>query len=74
MEGFGFAQAISRQGGVRKNIIFGIVRGISDILKEAPGSIEQTPEDDRRTSDNKAFASDTSAAFTFWLIYKKFGS
>ena len=74
MEGFGFAQAISKQGRERRKILFGVVRGISDILKETIGSVVQTPEDDRRPSDNKVIASDTSAAFTFWLIYKLFGS
>ena len=33
MEGFGFANAASRQGRETSNIIIGVVRGISDILE-----------------------------------------
>ena len=71
MEGYGFAKAASRQGSETKNIIVGVVRGISDIIelqadKQAEVSI------DRRPDNAKLFASDTAAAFAFWLILKTY--
>ena len=69
MEGFGFAQAAVRQGRETDHIIIGVVRGISDIVGQDnsnPSSIDPRP------ASNKAFASDTAAAFAFWLIYKTY--
>lgn len=67
MEGFGFAKAMSRQGRDFQNILYGVVRGISD---ELSNSNNQNLSQDNRPEDAKTFASDTAAAFAFWLIYK----
>ncbi len=69
MEGFGFAKAVTRQGGKNQNIQFGVVRGISDIIEQTDKS---KIVEDRRPEDMKHFASDTAAAFTFWLIFKTY--
>lgn len=70
MEGFGFTNAIERQGN-EKRILHGVVRGISDIVELS----EKTGEVINRRPDNaKEFASDTAAAFAFWLIYKQFAT
>lgn len=65
MEGFGFVQAASRQGRESSHITFGVVRGISDILENLDVNVN-----DKRPSHAKLIASDTAAAFAFWLIYK----
>ncbi|MCW3106378.1 MAG: hypothetical protein JWQ09_884 [Segetibacter sp.] len=70
MEGFGFAKAARRQGRQLSGLLVGIVRGISDIIKE-PSSPESN-DADRRPLKVKEMASDTAAAFAFWLIYKTF--
>jgi nucleoside phosphorylase len=67
MEGFGFAKAASRQG--KRKIVIGVVRGISDVIGQSNGQIDNTNVD-RRPDNAKAFASDTAAAFAYWLIYK----
>jgi tetratricopeptide (TPR) repeat protein len=67
MEGFGFAQAAIRQGRETDHVLIGIVRGISDIIGQDDNSTTNT---DTRPAGNKAFASDTAAAFAFWLIYR----
>jgi len=67
MEGFGFSKAMSRQGRDSQNILYGVVRGISD---ELSNSSNQNLSQDNRPKDAKNFASDTAAAFAFWLIYK----
>ncbi len=69
MEGFGFAKTINRQGRETSNIMTGIVRGISDII-EQPTKIKKNKETDRRPANAKQIASDTAAAFAFWLIFK----
>jgi nucleoside phosphorylase len=66
MEGFGFADVASRQGGSNDKIKFGVVRGISDIIKKN----DAPQEDDNRPANVKEMASATASAFTFWLIYK----
>lgn len=71
MEGFGFANAAARQGQETNNILVGIVRGISDIIGQPQENISET-QIDRRPDNVKDFASDTAAAFTFWLIYKSY--
>jgi len=71
MEGFGFAKAATRQGRATSNIMIGVVRGISDII-EQPQEILDNAKSDRRPDDAKKFASDTAAAFTFWLIFKTY--
>jgi nucleoside phosphorylase len=69
MEGFGFAKAALRQGRETDHIIIGVVRGISDIVGQDNDSTTNT---DLRPAGNKAFASDTAAAFAFWLIYRTY--
>lgn len=70
MEGFGFANAAMRQGRETSHILFGIVRGISDVLGR---SGEDSENGDRRPDDVKNFASDTAAAFAYCLISKTYG-
>lgn len=71
MEGFGFANAAKRQGKIHSNMMIGIVRGISDII-EQPGRKDSESSTDRRPDNAKQLASDTAAAFAFWLIFKAF--
>lgn len=66
MEGFGFASAVNRQ---KQPIKFAVIRGISDILStDEEGNI--SIEINKRPKNNKEIASNTAAAFTYWLIYK----
>lgn len=69
MEGFGFAKAATKQGRSKRQMMIGVVRGISDII-EQPNKKELVT--DRRPDDAKKLASDTAAAFAFWLIFKAF--
>ena len=71
MEGFGFAKTINRQGRETSNMMTGIVRGISDII-EQPAKSKKNKTEDRRPANAKELASDTAAAFAFWLIFKTF--
>jgi nucleoside phosphorylase len=71
MEGFGFAKAAISQGRETSNMLIGVVRGISDILGQTSKEEEPT-EIDRRPADAKKIASDTAAAFAFWLIFKTY--
>lgn len=72
MEGFGFAKAANRQGRETRKVLIGIVRGISDII-EQPSKKKKNKEDyDRRPTNAKQIASDTAAAFAFWLILKTY--
>ena len=71
MEGFGFAKAANRQGRGTSRVLIGIVRGISDII-EQPTKKKKHKDIDRRPVNAKQFASDTAAAFTFWLIVKTY--
>ncbi|MCB9304060.1 MAG: hypothetical protein H6566_25775 [Lewinellaceae bacterium] len=71
MEGFGFAKAATRQGRSASQMMIGVVRGISDII-EQPNEKKKGKESDRRPDNAKQFASDTAAAFTYWLIFKAF--
>jgi len=71
MEGFGFAKTINKQGKETSNIMTGIVRGISDII-EQPTKSKKNNTDDRRPTNAKELASDTAAAFAFWLIFKTY--
>lgn len=71
MEGFGFAKTINRQGRETSNIMTGIVRGISDIIVKS-SKAKRKGDTDRRPSNVKQLASDTAAAFAFWLILKTF--
>ncbi len=67
MENYGFLKAIDKQSKKNKPEISGIVRGISDVLEmDESNDLNQ----DRRPENAKQFASDTAAAFAFWLIYK----
>lgn len=70
MEGFGFAKAASQQGRKKKTLV-GVIRGISDIIEQdSKGKKAKSP--DRRPAEAKKIASDTAAAFAFWLIIKTF--
>jgi len=69
MEGFGFANAANKQGRETSKVLIGIVRGISDII-EQPSATKKNKIQDRRPPHAKEFASDTAAAFAFWLILK----
>lgn len=71
MEGFGFAKTVNRQGRETSNMMTGIVRGISDII-EQPSKKKKNHIEDRRPSNAKELASDTAAAFAFWLILKTY--
>ena len=71
MEGFGFAKAALRQGRSSGNMMIGIVRGISDIIKQ-PDKKKNDSSNDRRPDNVKQLASDTAAAFAYWLIFKAF--
>ncbi|WP_203293889.1 GAP1-N1 domain-containing protein [Luteirhabdus pelagi] len=73
MEGFGFAKAAVRQGRSSGSMMIGVVRGISDILKQPGIKKNQSSSDsDRRPDNTKQLASDTAAAFAYWLIFKAF--
>lgn len=67
MENYGFLKAIEKQSGESKPKIYGVVRGISDIL-EMESEVDLVK--DRRPKNAKQFASDSASAFTFWLILK----
>lgn len=71
MEGFGFANAAVNQGRSRASMMYGIVRGISDILKRNEDEQADT-NNERRKSSQKEYASNTAAAFAYWMIYKIF--
>lgn len=67
MENYGFLRAVDRQSIKNKPSISGVIRGISDVL-EMNG--ENVLSQDRRPENAKQFASDTAAAFAFWMIFK----
>lgn len=71
MEGFGFAKAAERQGRSKNGMLIGVVRGISDVL-EREGDSTNLEETDRRPDNAKILASNTAAAFTYWLIFNLF--
>jgi len=71
MEGFGFAKAATRQGRETSNMMIGVVRGISDIIGQ-PNQKSMIENGDRRPENAKQLASDTAAAFAYWLIFKSF--
>ena len=73
MEGFGFGKAANRQGRETNNILVGVVRGISDVLGRSSKN-EKEESEDRRPAYAKELASDTAAAFAFWLIFKTYES
>lgn len=67
MENYGFLKAIDKQGIKNKPQVSGVIRGISDILAtDRDDDLIQ----DRRPENAKQFASDTAAAFAFWIIFK----
>ena len=70
MEGFGFAKAVSKQGRETNNVLFGVIRGISDILKQPSNMEEESNESDRRPTNMKKIASESASAFAFWLLIK----
>ncbi|MFT7036824.1 MAG: nucleoside phosphorylase, partial [Cyclobacteriaceae bacterium] len=69
MEGFGFAKAAMRQGRGNSQMMIGIVRGISDIIGQPSKKKMEEEDTDRRPENAKQLASDTAAAFTYWLIF-----
>ncbi len=71
MEGFGFAKAASKQGKEYSKMMVGVVRGISDIIGQ-PEEEEKIGAKDRRPDNARQLASDSAAAFAFWLIFKAF--
>lgn len=71
MEGFGFAKAANRQGRQYKNMIVGVVRGISDIIGQQDDKQENS-KTEKRPTNVKNFAADTAAAFAYWLIFKTY--
>ncbi len=71
MEGFGFAKAATNQGKEYSNMMVGVVRGISDVIGQTNDE-DQNRTTDRRPDNVKQLASNTAAAFAFWLIYKDF--
>ncbi|MDO6596592.1 hypothetical protein Q4512_06675 [Oceanihabitans sp. 2_MG-2023] len=73
MEGFGFAKAAERQGRSKSKMLVGVVRGISDIL-ERVGDSNNLEETDRRPDNAKALASNTAAAFAYWLIFNLYNN
>lgn len=72
MEGFGFGKAANRQGRETGNILIGVVRGISDIIEQSSSKKRKNKNEDRRPANAKVFASETAAAFAFWLILKTY--
>lgn len=73
MEGYGFLNTISRQGGEFATLFAGVVRGISDILEQGEQEpVQNTANVERRPLDAKRIASDTAAAFAYWLVIKIF--
>lgn len=68
MEGFGFGNTLSRQGGGSK-IQWCVVRGISDIISHSGDENNLEVNRDRRPSENKIIASMNAAAFALWVIY-----
>lgn len=71
MEGFGFAKAAVSQGRETNKILVGVVRGISDVIVQPESDLAES-HSDRRPDDAKKIASDTAAAFAYWLIYKAY--
>lgn len=71
MEEYGFLNSVQHQGVEFTTLIAGVIRGVSDIL-EGSGDIKATHKsgNDRRPSNAKKLASNTAAAFAFWLILK----
>ncbi|GEM_PF-4104911 len=67
MESFGFAKAANRQGQKNKNMLIGVVRGISDIIGQ---SEENRTSNNNRPTEIKKIAAENAAAFTYWLIIK----
>jgi hypothetical protein len=73
MEGFGFGNAaLIEQGRETSNIMTGVVRGISDIIEQPAKNKRKIIMTDRRPANAKQLASDTAAAFAFWLILKTY--
>ena len=68
MENYGFLKVIERQGKKTKNITAGVVRGISDILEQEGD--DKSLAIDRRPVNAQEFASDSAAAFAYWMILK----
>lgn len=70
MEGFGFAKAATKRGRNTGGISIAIIRGISDVIK----NIEINPDikvyKDNRPKQNKVMASESAAAFAYWLLIK----
>lgn len=72
MEGYGFLNTIQRQGGDFAIDYAGVVRGVSDVLEKEENNTNQNTGEDRRPAGAKKLASETAAAFAYWLIVKVF--
>jgi len=70
MEEYGFLNTVRRQGVELATMIAGVVRGVSDILERGNETDESTNPQDRRPANAKKLASNTAAAFAYWLIIK----
>ena len=69
MEGFGFAKAAINQGYEKSAMMIGIIRGISDIINSGYDT-NGNDNVDNRPHNQKVIASNTAAAFAYWLVYK----
>lgn len=72
MEGYGFLNTIQRQGGEFAIDYAGVIRGVSDVLEQEKITSNQNAGEDRRPAGAKKLASETAAAFAYWLIVKVF--
>jgi nucleoside phosphorylase len=72
MEGYGFLKAITNQGKEFAVTFGGVVRGVSDILEQELNVRSVNSSADRRPANAKKIASETAAAFAFWLIFKAY--
>lgn len=72
MEEYGFLNSVQRQGVEFATMIAGVVRGVSDILEGSSSETSAENLSERRPTSTKKLASNTAAAFAFWLIIKAF--
>lgn len=71
MEEYGFLSAARRQGVEFATMQAGVVRGVSDLIKTgAEKKEEEGNATERRPKEAKVLASNTAAAFAYWLIVK----
>ncbi len=68
-ESFGFLKAASSERNRKKDRLYGVIRGIIDVVGESSNSVADASKDFRPSPD-KQHASQTAAAFAYWLICK----